>query len=197
MSYAYVYVVGSTVGPKKIGIAKNPRARLSQHRTSSPLRLECHFLAQCDASAARDVERSAHRLLARSRLWGEWFDVSTEEAVAAVQAAAVQIDVTLSVAELTDGRLRAGRPQPSRETVELATKLTARQSKAARAFLDMGQPELAKRAGVGPRTLADFESGARPGSLNTRMAIALALQAAGVDLMDREGVALRKELEAA
>jgi transcriptional regulator with XRE-family HTH domain len=61
----------------------------------------------------------------------------------------------------------------------------------------MTQPELARLAKVAERTLMDFESGARTASRATRVAIAHALQEAGVDLLESQGVALREELEAA
>jgi transcriptional regulator with XRE-family HTH domain len=69
--------------------------------------------------------------------------------------------------------------------------LTPRQSKAARVLLGFGQEELAKRARVAPRTVMDFESGAREAQPSTKVAIAHALMASGVDLLEGQGVALR------
>ena len=69
--------------------------------------------------------------------------------------------------------------------------LTPRQSKAARVLLGFGQEELAKRAKLAKRTVMDFESGARQAGTGTRTAIAHALLASGVELLEGEGVCLR------
>jgi transcriptional regulator with XRE-family HTH domain len=68
--------------------------------------------------------------------------------------------------------------------------ITPRQVRAARVLLGVTQETLAARAGIGPRTLADFETGARTPNRATLRAIAAALTESGVDLLDREGVAL-------
>lgn len=69
--------------------------------------------------------------------------------------------------------------------------LTPRQCRAGRALAGWTQPDLASRAGVFPRTVIDFEKGKRETTPETRKALAVALTAAGVALLDSEGVALR------
>ncbi len=59
----------------------------------------------------------------------------------------------------------------------------AAQVRAARAILGMTRDELAKASGVAPRTLADFESGARSPHRPTLAAIQRALEAAGVEFV--------------
>ncbi|RCS25254.1 XRE family transcriptional regulator [Phyllobacterium salinisoli] len=72
-----------------------------------------------------------------------------------------------------------------------------RQCRAARALLDLTQPELAERAAVSPSTLRDFESGKRAPIANNLAAIRAALEQAGVIFIEENGqgpgVRLRKE----
>jgi hypothetical protein len=82
----YVYVMRCEPGPVKIGVAASvtSRARLIQTGNPYPVTIVAAFM--CSQSIR--VERTAHKLLADSRLCGEWFNVDVERAVRAVQEAA-------------------------------------------------------------------------------------------------------------
>ena len=54
-------------------------------------------------------------------------------------------------------------------------------------MIDMSRDKLAKAAGVAPRTLADFETGARTPLRNNLLAIQAALEAAGVEFINPNG----------
>jgi transcriptional regulator with XRE-family HTH domain len=73
------------------------------------------------------------------------------------------------------------------------------QCRAARALIDMGQVELARRAVVPRDTIADLENGSRTLSPGNLAAIRAALEAAGVIFIDENGegpgVRLRKKRE--
>jgi hypothetical protein len=86
-----LYVIGSDTGPQKIGVSANVARRLAVLQTHSPHALTAHHQAQ-PASDARLVERVAHALLAAKRLRGEWFDVSVEDAIAAIDQAIALVD---------------------------------------------------------------------------------------------------------
>lgn len=58
--------------------------------------------------------------------------------------------------------------------------ITPTQCRAARAGLEWSREELATRAGLGERTIIDFERGAREPHANNRAAIRAAFEAAGV-----------------
>jgi transcriptional regulator with XRE-family HTH domain len=62
------------------------------------------------------------------------------------------------------------------------------QCRAARALLRWTQRQLAERAGVARKTVADFEAGVRRLHLRTRADITMTLQAAGVEFTWLDGV---------
>ena len=63
--------------------------------------------------------------------------------------------------------------------------LSPEQSRAARAWLDWSQEDLAKRANVALSTVRDFEKGRRTPIKNNLEAIRLSLELAGVGLLFR------------
>jgi len=86
----YVYVIASSdSGPSKIGIANNPQKRLRGLQTGSPTPLQI-FATEPIGFAAAAVERAAHKSLSahRSVGGGEWFNVTPQEAHAAIRDAA-------------------------------------------------------------------------------------------------------------
>lgn len=62
--------------------------------------------------------------------------------------------------------------------------LTREQCRAGRALLEWSQDDLARHAGTAPRTVKDFERGARQPLERTLRDIRGALELAGVDLID-------------
>jgi ribosome-binding protein aMBF1 (putative translation factor) len=67
--------------------------------------------------------------------------------------------------------------------------LAPEQSRAARAWLDWSQEDLAKRSQVSLSTVRDFEKGRRMPIKNNLDAMRLALEMAGVILLFRGGIA--------
>lgn len=76
--------------------------------------------------------------------------------------------------------------------------MTPQQSRAARALLDLTQPDLAKAAGLGLSTVVDFEKSRRDLPTETLTRLQTALEAAGVEFIAENGggagVRLRKGL---
>lgn len=83
----------------------------------------------------------------------------------------------------------------STENVE---KISAQQCRAGRALLDLTQPDLASRAGLGLSTIVDFEKSRRPVSGAAVRSICSALESAGIEFIAENGggpgVRLRKRL---
>ena len=64
--------------------------------------------------------------------------------------------------------------------------MTPGQCRAARAFLEISQPELATAASVGVSTVRDFEAGRRTPMVNNLKAIQAELERRGVRFVDRD-----------
>ena len=65
-------------------------------------------------------------------------------------------------------------------------RITPDQCRAARALLDMNQPELAERSGLGLSTVVDFEKSRREVSEKAVAALRTALERAGVQFVTTE-----------
>lgn len=65
--------------------------------------------------------------------------------------------------------------------------MTPQQSRAARALLDLTQPDLAKAAGLGLSTVVDFEKSRRDLPGDTLARLRAALEAAGVEFIPENG----------
>lgn len=89
-AFVYVMAVGGDGGPfqrpVKIGITKNPDARLAQIRPHSPLPISyAHLLPVADIHRAREIEVRLHLVLGDVRLAYEWFDVEPDTAARYVE----------------------------------------------------------------------------------------------------------------
>ena len=69
--------------------------------------------------------------------------------------------------------------------------ITAAQCRAARAMLDWSRDDLAAAARVAKRTVVDFERGARSPIHSTLDVLRRALEAAGIEFLDGDGVRLK------
>ncbi len=83
----FVYVVENELGACKIGISRDPIARLAALQTGSPHRLRIAHVAGTHCTGF-EIERQAHAFLAGRALGGEWFDCGPSAARHAVQASA-------------------------------------------------------------------------------------------------------------
>lgn len=84
----FIYVIahesagGGITGPVKIGITSNPDARLATLKTASPKPLDIAFVFVApNKEYARDIEAAFHKIRAKDRLHGEWFNLSPLMAV--------------------------------------------------------------------------------------------------------------------
>ena len=82
-----VYVIAQERGPVKVGISDKPMFRLRSLQTGHASRLDLKHSREADN--AKLVERLAHHALREKRLSGEWFDVTVDEAIAAIESAVI------------------------------------------------------------------------------------------------------------
>jgi DNA-binding XRE family transcriptional regulator len=71
-------------------------------------------------------------------------------------------------------------------------EISPAQCRGARGLLDWTQADLAKKVGIALRTVRDFESGKRKPLTIVRSSIKQALEEAGIEFLDGEGLRLKK-----
>ena len=82
---SYVYVIGSDNPPYKVGISKNPEARLRALQTGHPGRLRIHHKTETPAHRTKLLETVIHNNLKHSRQTGEWFDLPLDKLLLEVE----------------------------------------------------------------------------------------------------------------
>lgn len=92
MAWSVYVIEAEGLGRCKVGIAIRPDRRLSVLRHWSPVRLVLIEALQFDDPGK--IERAVHRRLRDKRLWGEWFEVSAAEALAAIMEVAQEHGVS-------------------------------------------------------------------------------------------------------
>jgi Meiotically up-regulated gene 113 len=100
----FIYVLRGDHGLFKIGISRNPIARLATLRTASPFRLEMVYVAVTQGPAKR-LEEAAHDALDKHRITTpgsgeEWFDCPMSYCVAAINGAACDIGQPIQAAPM-------------------------------------------------------------------------------------------------
>jgi hypothetical protein len=179
---AYVYVIGTSAGPKKVGVAEDITQRLTRLQTGNPAPLKCYHSRSVPKCIAAQVERAAHKLLSTKRVSGEWFDVELDEAKVAIDLAIAEADEKVLEA-LQTGMGYAG-------------SLTGIQLKAGRILARWSVKDLAERSGIDVKDIQRIEKDKVPvGNATTKTVegIQRALEGAGiVFLPDGYGVTKRQ-----
>ncbi len=99
-----IYVIGPRSGPRKIGLAANPRKRMNTLQTGHSGKIDLLYSRAVPVECASDIERRVHWVLRDKRGVGEWFTVSLEEAKQAIEEA------SLTRGEGEKGKHAVGRP---------------------------------------------------------------------------------------
>jgi hypothetical protein len=102
-----IYVIRSESGPVKVGISSQPRLRLSEFRISSPVPLHLDYIIEVEGDA-HVLEQRTHAILATRRMCGEWFNVESHTAVAAVVRAAKELRLSLLIPSTAEPREKKG-----------------------------------------------------------------------------------------
>ena len=83
-----VYAISAvTTNLIKIGYSETIRSRFSGLQTDSPVELSLDYVLWCpDKNVAKIVEEACHNNLSKRRIRGEWFDISLQDAITAIEA---------------------------------------------------------------------------------------------------------------
>lgn len=157
-----VYVIHSAGGFVKIGISGNPARRAADLRPHQPFTVELVHVRDPGNLKARLVEAAAHHLLKDRHVRGEWFEVSTEEAIAAIEAAVTMVAAGWGPADAKPVRVskkpvRVVSPPPPPPP----PPLTPEQVHAGRIRTQLTKNDLAALAGVGAASVLRIERGHR------------------------------------
>jgi hypothetical protein len=88
MSSTYLYVIGRHQGPVKIGISRDPSARLGSLQTGCPFKLDLlHKAALPSRVDAERQEGIIHDTYRDHWIRGEWFRLDADTATEAVECA--------------------------------------------------------------------------------------------------------------
>lgn len=96
----HVYIMSDGEMPLKIGVSNDPLRRCADLRGSSGRPLSVVFAIE--SVYADEIERLAHKHFAAARTMCEWFNVSVDEARAAIEAIARQLDSSTQVVSIHD-----------------------------------------------------------------------------------------------
>lgn len=89
-----LYAIGGEQGPIKIGFSDRPRTRIGTIKNASPVKI--NFMAVYDVgNLHRQIEQTVHTVLREERVNGEWFEITAEEALAAIHKTADLLQIEL------------------------------------------------------------------------------------------------------
>lgn len=90
-----LYAIGGINGPIKIGFSNNPYGRIPVIKNASPVPIE--FQAIYDVGDMhKEIERTVHLVLRGHRSNGEWFYISPDEAIDAIQKTSELLQICIS-----------------------------------------------------------------------------------------------------
>lgn len=171
MEKKFVYVIGPTGGPLKIGIADDCKSRRSILNVGNHLYLRLwHIVEATDVAEAIKIEKSLHYQYQGSHIRGEWFQLTENDLPGIRQA---MHTATLLEYDLDDWSLE-------RKSCDEFTSSVC--SKARRA-LDLSPEDLASKAEISVQTLIGFESDSSCPHLDTIEALRNALEHEGVEFI--------------
>lgn len=90
MNNHWIYVIGDTASPYKIGFTKDPDKRLKTLQTGNPKKLQIHYKEQINENEVKYIEKQIHNELKRKQVSGEWFNISLDDAISEVKYAVMR-----------------------------------------------------------------------------------------------------------
>lgn len=90
MTTSFIYVIGGTNPPYKVGISRDPNRRLKSLQTGHPYPLQVHFTKETEICKTKLLEQVIHRHLKMYKTSGEWFDMNLPDLVLQVEYAVMR-----------------------------------------------------------------------------------------------------------
>lgn len=167
----FVYVIGPSGGPFKIGIADNVKSRRSILNVGNPAYLRVwHYHEASTEAEATEIETELHHHYQGSHIRGEWFQLR-EEDLPNIK----QMFHNVAFFKCAPDNWSLERKGCDEFTPEVCIK--------ARGALGLSQEQLAVKAGISFSTLQNFESKAAAPQLDTLESLRAALEAEGVEFV--------------
>jgi hypothetical protein len=88
----YIYVIGASDNPVKIGVADDPAARMKSLQMGSADKLTLHHAIGVPFKHGHYVETGTHKTLAKHHRHGEWFNVTADYARAVILMVADKVE---------------------------------------------------------------------------------------------------------
>ena len=114
-----IYILESSAGIVKIGIARNVHNRMRLIKTATPYPIVLAYSGRA-MTGVEAVEKRAHTMLATERMHGEWFRVSSARALEAVLEAAQECGVEL---DPEGPRVLGRRGRPTKDTSAVMVRM--------------------------------------------------------------------------
>ena len=90
MTTSFIYIIGGTQAPYKVGISRDPTKRLKSLQTGHPYPLQLHYTRETDICKTKLLETVIHRHLKLYKTNGEWFDVTLANLILDVEYAIIR-----------------------------------------------------------------------------------------------------------
>ena len=87
LMHSFIYIIGGSAPPYKVGISKNPNKRLKSLQTGYPFPLQLYYTKETDICMTKLLETVIHRHLKLYKTNGEWFDINLADLILDVEYA--------------------------------------------------------------------------------------------------------------
>jgi len=87
---SYIYVIGTTNPPYKVGISINPARRLKTLQTGHPEKLQILHITETEITRTKLLETVIHRNLKHYRQTGEWFNITFDQLLLEIEFAMIR-----------------------------------------------------------------------------------------------------------
>ena len=167
----YIYLIGPSGGPMKIGIAKDVKSRRSILNVGNPKYLRIFHIEETnDINAAKKLEKELHYHFQNSHLRGEWFDLKEPDLP--------QIKQMFNTCQLVFYA-----PDDWCIKKKGCDEFTPEVCRISRNALSMSVKDLADKAQINEATVNNFENTTTVANINTVEAIKTAFENLGIEFI--------------